>query len=534
MQKALIKKQIIELFHTYYIDKKTGKKKKKSSFVMFIFFMILVFGGLGIVFLYMGNSFAQIIIGGELNWLYFALMGLIAIALGVFGSVFNTYAGLYMPKDNEFLISLPIPSSKILLARLVGVYSVSFMYSAWMWIPITIAYWFNVELSFARILCPIVMAFVIALLVTVLSCALGWIVALIASKAKGKSFLTVFLSLAVIAIYYIVYFKIVNSLSEILAHLDEIGDIVKSWLGFIYIMGCASDGAWGYMAIFLGVNLALAALCMLVLSKSFVKFATADQTVKKNVTKEPAYRQNTSKSALFKRELKHFTSLPTWMLNNGLGLLLMPCLAVLAIVKRETLVDFTAFLKEEWIEVYNLVPLIVFITICLIVSMNCITAPAVSLEGKTMWILQTLPIEPWAVLEAKEKMHVRLNAVPALITTLILGLVVEMKVGDLVLVCVGVAVFILFTADLGLVLNLKHPNLSWTSENVPTKQSFAVFVVLFGGWLANMAVIFAGYVLSESVKGSVVMAIAIVIYAAAFVLMKRWLKTKGTEILRYL
>ena len=35
--------------------------------------------------------------------LYFLIMGMIAIALGTFGSVFNTYSGLYLSKDNDLL-----------------------------------------------------------------------------------------------------------------------------------------------------------------------------------------------------------------------------------------------------------------------------------------------------------------------------------------------------------------------------------------------------------------------------------------------
>ncbi len=49
------------------------------------------------------------------GWLYYALMGLLALAFGVFGSVFSTYAGLYQAKDNELLLSMPIPPRRILL-----------------------------------------------------------------------------------------------------------------------------------------------------------------------------------------------------------------------------------------------------------------------------------------------------------------------------------------------------------------------------------------------------------------------------------
>ena len=55
-----------------------------------------------------------------MGWLYFALMGLMAMFLGAFGSVFNTYSSLYLAKDNDLLLSLPIPVRIIMASRLVS------------------------------------------------------------------------------------------------------------------------------------------------------------------------------------------------------------------------------------------------------------------------------------------------------------------------------------------------------------------------------------------------------------------------------
>lgn len=66
-----------------------------------------------------------------MDWLYFALMGLLAILLGSFGSVFNTYSGLYLAKDNDLLLSMPIPVNAIMGARLLSVYLLGLCTRAW-------------------------------------------------------------------------------------------------------------------------------------------------------------------------------------------------------------------------------------------------------------------------------------------------------------------------------------------------------------------------------------------------------------------
>ena len=60
---------------------------------------------------------------------------LIAILLGIFGSVFSTYTGLYLAKDNDLLLSMPIPVQTIMFARLMGVYLMGLMYLAVVIVP---------------------------------------------------------------------------------------------------------------------------------------------------------------------------------------------------------------------------------------------------------------------------------------------------------------------------------------------------------------------------------------------------------------
>ena len=56
-------------------------------------------------------------------WLYMALMGIVSVTLGVFGSVFNTFSTLYQARDNDLLFAMPITERSVLTARLSGVYA---------------------------------------------------------------------------------------------------------------------------------------------------------------------------------------------------------------------------------------------------------------------------------------------------------------------------------------------------------------------------------------------------------------------------
>lgn len=530
MLKTLIKKQLLELFQTYFIDRKTGKMRSKAGTALFLALFALLFLGLGFVFYSMAGGLGFAILGYGINWLYFALMGLLSMALGVFGSVFNTYAAVYLPKDNELLTALPIPERTLLLSRLSGVYVTSLMYSAWIWIPVIIAYWVLVPVNVFNVVFPILMTFIIALFVSVLSCALGWLVALIATKAKGKSFVTLFLSLAVFALYYYVYFKIVDSLGEILNHISELGDTVKSWLHYSYLLGKASDGDVLSMILVVVITAALAAVCFLVLTRTFTKLSGsgAGSARKKKVPAD--YTKKLPGTALVHREFKHFSSVSTWMLNGGFGLLLLPVGGAALLIKSASLKEVLPEIAAELPQWYGILPVLILLAVCFILSVNAILPVSVSMEGNTLWQLQSLPIDPWQILRAKESMAVQLCVYPTAFFVLVCGVVFVLPWWETALICAAAVLFIYLVSDFGLFLNLKMPNFNWTNVASLTKQSAPVVISMFGGWLFCAALGVGSFFLADYADSWLILCGCTLIFAVLWLLCRSWLKNKGTAI----
>ena len=104
MLKILLKKQMAEAFRGFFYDAKKNKARSHNATAIFIllyaFLMIVMVGGGLAVF---GVELAPAMASVDLLWFYDALFAMIALGLGVFGSVFNTFAGLYQGKDNDLL-----------------------------------------------------------------------------------------------------------------------------------------------------------------------------------------------------------------------------------------------------------------------------------------------------------------------------------------------------------------------------------------------------------------------------------------------
>ena len=95
MTKALLKKQMREVFAWVYRNRKTGQNRSGKGLVGYILLYLVLFAYLGYLFYIMGDALCAPLTEAGFGWLYMALMGLVGVALGVFGSVFNTYTSLY-------------------------------------------------------------------------------------------------------------------------------------------------------------------------------------------------------------------------------------------------------------------------------------------------------------------------------------------------------------------------------------------------------------------------------------------------------
>ena len=171
MLKTLVKKQLAEVFKRYFYDAKKNKMRSKWAVAAwFVFFFVIMAGLLGGAFSFLAMTLCKGLASAGMGWLYFLLMSGIAIALGAFGSVFNTYSSLYLSKDNDLLLSMPIPVRTIIASRLINVYLMGTMYASIVLLPSLIVYWVMEGITAARVICGIVLYLIVTSIVMLLSC----------------------------------------------------------------------------------------------------------------------------------------------------------------------------------------------------------------------------------------------------------------------------------------------------------------------------------------------------------------------------
>ena len=525
MIRVLLKKQLTEIFRSYFVNQKKNTARSKGVTALFFgLFVLVMVGVLGGMFSVLALQLCGPMSAPGVGWLYFAIFGLLGIVFGTFGSVFNTYAGLYLGKDNDLLLAMPIPVRTILTARLLGVYLMGLMYSAVVTLPAVIVYWCEASFTAATVICGLTWIVLVSVIVLILSCVLGWVVAKLSVRLKGKSYFLVLIALLFIALYYYLYYKGMALIQSITENAAIYGDRIKGSAKAVYVFGRGPEGSWVDLLLMAAVVLGCFALVCWVLSRTFLRIATASVSETKAVYKEKTVKAKTADSALLRKEFDRFTKSATYMLNCGLGILFLTAVGVFLLIKGSYLLNM---MELAMASSPGFSAVMAVLLICMMSATVLVAAPSVSLEGKTLWQLQVLPVTGWQVLRAKLRIQLLLCSVPTAFASACAAVAVP---GDLPVRLLVFLAPVLFSFAISLVclfFGLKLPNFNWTSEITPIKQGGAVVLSMLGGM--GLSGIMAGlyFLVFRDFGAAVYLAVSCGVYGLLSLVLLLWLRKRG-------
>ncbi len=526
MFKALLRKQMSELF-TFFIAGKKGKARSTGQTVGVILLGIFVLVFLVITFAGMALSICIPLCEAGLDWMYFTIMGGLSFILGVVGSVFTAYTGLFVAKDNELLLSMPIKPRFIVFVRMLSLYIISFVFDALVLLSTGLIYFiFGSPTVTTFIFFPIAIL-VLPMLSLTVSCVLGWIVALIVPHVKNKSLVTTVVSVLFMGIYFVFCFGLSGYMEQLILNLDGIAEAIKGNAYILYLFGSALKGDVIPFLVFVLISLAVFGAVYFSIAKTFLKLATSKRSGAKIKYEAKEMKVASVKIALLRRELTHLLSSSAYLLNCGIGVIMMVLAGVFSVIKGGTLKELIAVLSAEMPEIIGLVPAIIGMVLTFMMSMTVISAPSVSLEGKSIWVIQSLPVRGRDVLRAKVMLHAVALAPVSVICAIIICIVTGASPIATIAVVLYTAATALLGAYIGVVMNLLMPKLQFTNETVAVKQSGSVIVTM----LILMAVDIVHAVLFITtwifIPSWIMLLVMAIVGFIACAIMDRYLSTSG-------
>lgn len=524
MIKALLRVRLKALLAGLMNQGRQKKKKSKGMMVLFavlyVYVGIVLCGMMCLTFSQLAQPYHEM----GLDWLYFAMAGLMSLGLAVIGSVFTTQSQLYDAKDNDLLLSMPIKPGMILLSRMIPLLGLNLLFAGMVQIPAAVMYWILVDFTVWNVFAVLVSLLAVCLLAQAIACLLGWLLHLLLSKIN-KSLASVLYLAVFLGLYFTIYGNASDILNTIALGGEQIAGGIQIWAWPLYAMGRGAVGGALYLLIFAAICAAVFALVYWLLSMTFLRTATMKRSGKKKRLDMRGIKAGSASQAIVYKELRHFLGSPVYLTNMGIGVLFVAALAVAGVIFKGTLL---AQLEPMLPMLRPYFPLIICAGLAFTNSMSCISTPSVSLEGKNLWILKSMPVSAKQILLAKLRFHITLATPVTVLAGFVLALVYDCGILQALLCGLVPGLLTVLSGLLGMVCGLQWARLDWISEAYPCKQSASIAIVMFG--MMGVPFLFGGlYFLVSDMLPTVFLALTAVVLAVTCAGLYRILVTWGVQ-----
>ena len=434
----------------------------------------------------LASAIAPGMISAGLDSSYLGLFMIASFSFVFIFGIFETKSELFDCKDNDLLLSMPIRPDDIVASRIATVMIYSYGEILLVMLPAIVVYGINGG-SVRGIVGGLLSMILIPPLATSLSCGIGYILALLSKKVKRNTLVSVVLALLFIALYFFVYTRVVGGLDSIMnGNADTLDVPLLSVIGSIAMLDLVP------FIIFDIVSLFAIYFAWMWLSTKYISIVTASRATVSR--KYKAVRMNASSCmvALVKKEFARFFSSAVYIINCSLGVILAIGGGIFILMKEreiaylaDTLAFYFGISGEEMIA-----PIAIAAT-SLFAAMNTVSTPALSLEGKSFWIIKSMPVSARTVLVAKLLPHLILTTPSIVIGSLLVMRAVHAPVEFWAFFVITPIVMNLLVALSGAVIGALLPKLEFQNEVQPIKQSLAMIVTLMTNLLITAGAVMA-------------------------------------------
>lgn len=529
---SLIKACMTSDMNFFKIKQKKDNKKNNIALpiVISLIIMFYIWSNSNILFEKMAPLHLQVL-----------LVSLFVVGISFFTIIEGVYkagALLFNCKDDQLLLSLPIKRSTVLFVRIFKFYAFELIFNSIWLSPIMIAYirWAEV-LDWTYFLVSIIMLFFLPIIPIVISFIIGMVTSSLSSRFKYKNASQIIVSLTTCLAILYVSMNAESFYKYVITHATSINDFITK---IYYPAGVYASLITKFDAVkllvFIGVNLAIFVLGIMILSKFYFKINSRLKKVstsKKTKLNNLVIKRRTSTVALIRKELNTFFKTPVFVVNAGFSLVLFIFISIVICIKFNDfllmLTDKNSFGFDKKIVLNNL-SLLVFALISFTSYITSITNSSVSLEGRNINILKSLPIKVKDILMSKIYSCLLLTTPVLLVGDIILFIKFRLSIIEIILLLVLSILIPLVSHFIGLITNLKYPKLEWENQAEVVKQSTSSFIAVMIGMVLMMTSIVIIVSILGKVSSLYILLLAAIIYIIINALLYTYLIKKGTKI----
>lgn len=241
------------------------------------------------------------------------------------------------------------------------------------------------------------------------------------------------------------------------------------------------------------------------------------------------FTKNSIISALIIRERRRYFSIPAYFTNTALGFLLAITFVMLVAMANEKIVPYVDLFSGYFQIAPAAADILYIFAFTIFISLSNTTYASISIEGKQMEVLNSLPVNAHDIFKAKIGFHLSLAIPVILILNTIMALSLHFPWHKALLGYIMPLAFTSFAGVTGYILNLVFPDFEWNNVTHIVKQSFpAIISTVFSTFATcGTAYLLLKYFSDIFLLGSFIACIVIFLMVCVMLI---WLKKYGEYI----
>ena len=526
-------KKIIALIKTSMTDNMSLFKIKKNNLskkVIPIFLVIMIFSS---IWSY-ANMIMEPLAKVHFEYVLLTLFVLLTSIMTLIEGIYKASNLLFNCKDDDLMFSLPIKKNTVLFIRILKFYIFELLYNTLFLLPAMVVYITNVKVSASFYLTSFIALLILPIIPIVISCIIGGIISLASSKFKLQNIAQIFITMIFLLAVLYISFNLQDIISNIAKNATSLNDIVtKVYYPAGAYIKLITEFNIKDLLIFVISHLSIFWIMIILLGKVYFKINSKVKTVKTSYI-STSYKVQTNKPmiALIKKELNKFISSPVFVINAGFGLVLYLVGCIFISINFENTVQM---LSKQGINltiqnIKSYIPLIHFGLICFSSLMSSITSSMISLEGKTINILKSLPVKPYKIIISKVYTAVLIMLPFILIGNLIMFITFQFSIIEILMISISSIVLPLVSELIGIIVNLKYPKMNAANDTEVVKQSMSSMVAVLSGMiLLSITIFLLVKAVQYNINMDLIILIALAFYIAVYIGLMIYLKKKSEK-----
>ena len=461
------------------------KRKGKASIVLPIVLAVYLMGYFGFI------SFGLFSELDKTNNAY-VLLSVFAAAitlLTLIEGMYKTSSLLFNCKDDDLLLSLPIKKSTIIFIRIFKFYVFELLYNSLFLLPIIIAYIpFNKGSIILYLIVSIVMLLLLPVVPIAISSIIGVITSSISSRFKHKNLVQIVFSFIILVGVFYLSMNGTKFLEYLITNASKLNDLIVKYYYPAGIFGkLVSDFNILDLLTFIGINVLVLLVTIFLISKVYFKINSRvkSSNIKRSKNKNTVIKERSVRSSLIRKELNTFFNTPVFIINSGFGLVLFILIVVLMIFKLDMFSKmFIHTNTGEALDsniLMNNISLVILMMMTFTALMTSITNSVISLEGRNINILKSLPVKVKTILMSKIYACMVITTPVFIIGLIALFIRYRFSIIEFILLLALAIVMPLISHFIGILINLKYPKLDAESSAEVVKQSTSSLVSVMIG-----------------------------------------------------